>query len=431
MFASVTLPLLDLRAALGKEQNQLQEPIALAPQHDSAQRIGTVSESARRLGLRPGMGVGEAIDICPELRLITPDPNRSENIWQAFLSRIEMTGAQVESKRHGEAFFLADPIERLHGGLNGVLEAVAGRLGPNALIGAAPSRLAALAAAHGMSGKAAGPETGPESASHSGTGRSGTSRSGADRSETGRFTVVRPEDLQACLDPLPVRILDGRLDGPEQKVSRMLSSLLRLGIRRLGQLRELPRDAVADRFGELGIEALELATGIEPSIRPRTPQEQIAESLELPEVASGIHLQGALTILCDRLAARLNGLGMSVRSLTLEARLSGGGSWAKEAAPREPTARSDLLRMLLAPGLDQLPRPAEQLGLRVTETTTAAPKQIELSRRPGETRRLRLSEAAHQVRAAVGEAALMRVLDAEAGSHLPERRMLLTPYLNR
>ena len=29
-----------------------------------------------------------------------------------------------------------------------------------------------------------------------------------------------------------------------------------------------------------------------------------------------------------------------------------------------------------------------------------------------------------------GESGLMRVLDAEVGSHLPERRMLLTPYLS-
>jgi hypothetical protein len=398
MFVSVTLPLLDLRAALGNAQNRLQEPVALAPQHDSAQRIGEVSNPGRRLGVRPGMGVGEAIDICPELSLVTPDPNRSEDIWQAFLARIEATGARVESDRHGEAFFLAGPLERLHGGLDGILGTVASRLGPNVLIGAAPSRLAALAAAHGRAGDRA---------------------------------VVRPEDLQAVLDPLPVALLDGRLEGPPAKVRHMTASLARLGIHRLGQLREIPRDAVADRFGELGIEALETASGIEPPLRPHAPQEQVSESLELPEVASGIQLQSALTILCDRLCSRLSGLGMSVRSLTMEARLSGGGSWSRQAAPREPTGRSELLRMLLAPGLDQLPRPAEQLGLRVNEMTPSAPEQGELSRRPEETRRLRLSEAAHQVRAAVGEAALMRVLDAEAGSHLPERRMLLTPYLSR
>jgi hypothetical protein len=121
---------------------------------------------------------------------------------------------------------------------------------------------------------------------------------------------------------------------------------------------------------------------------------------------------------------------MSARTVALEARLSGGGSWTRETAPREPTGRADLLRMILAPGLEQLPRPAEHLGLRVTEMTDAAPKQTEISRRPEETRLLRLNEAALQVRAVVGESGLMRVLDAEAGSHLPERRMLLTPYLS-
>ena len=121
---------------------------------------------------------------------------------------------------------------------------------------------------------------------------------------------------------------------------------------------------------------------------------------------------------------------MSARAVAMEARLSGGGSWAMETAPREPTGRAELLRMILLPGLEQLPRPAEHLSLRVTGMTAAAPKQIEITRRPEETRLLRLNEAALQVRAVVGESGLMRVLEAEVGSHLPERRMLLTPYLS-
>ncbi len=348
------------------------------------------------------MGLGEAVDICPELSLITPDPTRSEAVWQSFLARIESIGAGVESERHGEAFFLSDGIERLHGGLDGVIRQTSGRLGPAVRIGAAPTRLAAFAAAH--------------------------------RSAEGtlnRARIVPPEQLQESLDSLPVTILNGRLGGTDAACRRMTSSLVRLGIKRLGGLREISRDAVADRFGELGIEALETALGVEPELRPRTPHEELTETLELPEAGSGIHLQSALTILCDRMAARLAGLGMSARSVAMEARLSGGGSWARETAPREPTGRADLLRMILSPGLEQLPRPAEHLGLRITGMTAAAPKQTELSRRPEETRLLRLNEAAHQVRAVVGESGLMRVLDAEIDSHLPERRMLLTPYLSR
>jgi protein ImuB len=397
MVICVILPLLPLRAALGEDQGRLREPVALAPQHDSAQVVGQVSPVAHQLGVRPGMGLGEAVDICPRLSLVTPDPTRAEAVWEGFLGRLESIGAEVESERNGEAFFLADGIERLHGGLDGVIRRASRRLGPAVRIAAAPTRLAAFAAAH-RSGEGA--------------------------------PVIPPERLQENLDALPVTILNGRLGGPEAACRRMTSSLVRLGIHRLGSLREISRDAIADRFGDLGIEALDAALGIETGILPRTPHEEMRESLELPEAGSGIHLQGALTILCDRIASRLAATGMSARTIAMEARLSGGGSWARETAPREPTGRAELLRMILQPGLEQLPRPAEHLGLRVTGMTAAAPKQAEMSRRPEETRLLRLNEAALQVRAVVGESGLMRVLDAEAGSHLPERRMLLTPYLS-
>lgn len=402
MVICVILPLLALRAALGGASNRLQEPIALAPQHDSTRTVGQVSPVAHRLGVRSGMGLGEAIDICPELSLVTPDPSRAETVWEEFLARIESIGAEVESERHGEAFFLADGVERLYGGLDGVIRAVAKRLGTAVRIGAAPTRLAAFAAAH---------------------------RSG--RRTDGEVAVIPPGKLQESLDALPVTILNGRLDGSEIACRRMTDSLVRLGIARLGELRDISRDAIADRFGDLGIEALETALGMEAGIHPRSRREELTESLELPEAGSGIHLQSALTMLCDRIAARLAGFGMSARTVEMEARLIGGGSWTKETAPREPTGRADLLRMILLPGLQQLPRPAEHLGVRITGMTAAVPKQTELSRRPEETRLLRLDEAARQVRAVVGESGLMRVLDAEIDSHLPERRMLLTPYLSR
>ncbi len=400
MFVCVLLPLLALRAALEKAQNRLLEPIALAPQHDGPQLTGEVSPAAHRLGVRPGMGVGEAVDICPELVLITPDPTRSSQIWEAVLTRIESTGASVESERDGEAFFEAAGIERLHGGLEGVIDAVREKLGPNFLVAAAPTRLAALA----LAGDQPVDET-PE-----------------------RQRILPPEDVASFLSRMPVAILLDRLPAPVTEVRRMLEAMRRLGLRTLGDLAALPVDAVADRFGPTGLAARDLALGIEGPIRPRVPFEEITEWLDLPDASSGIHLEGGLTILCDRLAGRLRSSGMSVRSLSVEARLLGGGSWSHQASPREPTASSPLLRMLLLPALEQLPRPADRLGLRVLETAPQAADQLEVISRPGETRRRRLGEAARQVRAAVGESALMRILETEPESRLPERRMLLTPY---
>lgn len=397
MVVSVILPLLALRAALGKAQNRLLEPIALAPQHDAVQVVGEVSEVAHGLGVRAGMGLGEAIDICPTLSLVTPDPSRTGSLWQAFLARLEAIGAEVESAKNGEAFFRADEIERLYGGLEGVLAATADRLGRSVHIGAAPTRLAAFAVAQ---------------------------QSG------GRPGIVQPGQLVEYLGSLPTAILIGRLSGPEARTRQMVASLLKLGIERLSGLTGLSGDAVADRFGHLGIEARNTALGAEADLRPRRPAEEICESLELPEVSSGSHLTGAVTILCDRLAGRITDLGLTARRVTMEASLAGGGSWTRDATPREPTDRAEMLRLILLPGLEHLPRPAEKLKLRVSELAPGLPEQIEITHEPEQTRARRLDEAAHQVRAAVGESGLMRVLDAELESHLPERRMLLTPYLS-
>ncbi|MBK5233026.1 MAG: hypothetical protein JJE13_08615 [Thermoleophilia bacterium] len=397
MVISVILPLLALRAALGKAQNRLLEPIALAPQHDAVQVVGEVSEVAHGLGVRAGMGLGEAIDICPTLSLVSPDPSRTGSLWQAFLARLEAIGAEVESAKNGEAFFRADEIERLYGGLDGVLAVTADRLGRSVRIGAAPTRLAAFAV--------------------------------AGQSED-RPGVVEPRQLVEYLASLPTTILIGRLSGPETKTRQMVASLLKLGIDHLRGLTELSGDAVADRFGHLGIEARNTALGAESDLRPRRPVEEICESLDLPEVSSGSHLHGAVTILCDRLASRITDLGLSARRVTMEASLAGGGSWTRDATPREPTNRAEMLRLILLPGLEYLPRPAEKLKLRVTELAPGPPEQIEITHEPEKTRAKRLDEAAHQVRTAVGESGLMRVLDAELESHLPERRMLLTPYLS-
>ncbi|MDQ2622112.1 MAG: hypothetical protein M3Y45_03630, partial [Actinomycetota bacterium] len=242
--------------------------------------------------------------------------------------------------------------------------------------------------------------------------------------------VVLPAELRTFLGALPVTVLIGRLSGTETKTRQMVSSLIKLGINQLEELTALSADAVADRFGHLGTEARNMALGAEADIRPRAPQEELVESLDLPEVASGIHLQGAMTILCDRLASRISDLGLTARRLSMEAKLAGGGSWTRDATPRQPTARAEMLRLILLPGLEHLPRPAEKLKLRVTELGPGNPEQIEITHEPDHTRSQRLDEAAHQVRAAVGESGLMRVLDAELDSHLPERRMLLTPYLS-
>lgn len=420
MIACVLLPFLSLRAALGRPPGRLSEPVAVAPEEGGPSRIGEVSPAARAFGVRPGMQLGEAVDICPVLALVPPDPVRAEAIHDRLLVRLESVGAAVESERPGEAFFRTEAIERMHGGLPGVLAACRRATGPEPVLTAAPTRLAALALAL---------ESDPAGKSGGNRPKSGGNRPGLD-DRPGEPPVLPPGQLHPFLAGLPVTILSGRLGfkpAPEREFFRATG---RLGLNRLGDLTALSADQVADRFGPAGSLARKIALGEEGRIRPRRFRQAVTETVELPEDATGNHLPAGLAILCDRVASRLAAAGTVARSLSFEADLVEGGSWSREFTPRRPTASSPLLKTLLAPVPEQLPRPAGRLRLRVTATAPSAPEQMETAPRPEETRRIRLDEAARQVRAAVGEAGLMRVLEAESGSRLPERRVFLTPYLS-
>jgi protein ImuB len=185
---------------------------------------------------------------------------------------------------------------------------------------------------------------------------------------------------------------------------------------------------VADRFGELGLLARGMARGEDEPLRPRGCHEALAEVVELPEAAAGSQLDRALSLLVDRLLADPARRGRTVRALRLGARLAGGGGWRREVALRRPSASPELLRIALAPKLLQLPGPASALVLEATELGQEASDQLELARRESERRRERLAEAVRQVRAAAGPAALLRVLDVDPSSRVPERKALLTPF---
>jgi protein ImuB len=241
--------------------------------------------------------------------------------------------------------------------------------------------------------------------------------------------VIREREVRTFLSPLPASLLGTRLDPEGPRGHELVAALERLGVKTLGMLAELPEDAVADRFGALGSKARRLARGEDEPLRPRERHEAPFEVVELPETAAGPQLERALALLVDRLLADPVRRGRTVRALRLGARLAGGGGWRSEVALRRPSASPELLRVALAPRLVELPGPASALVLEATELGPEASDQMELGSRESERRRERLAEAVRQVRAATGAGALLRVLDVDSSSRVPERRAMLTPYI--
>ena len=102
-------------------------------------------------------------------------------------------------------------------------------------------------------------------------------------------------------------------------------------MRTLGELATLPAAALADRFGAAGLLAHDLASGGDGALRPRPAAEFLRESLELPEAGSGIQLERALGLLIDRLLARRERRGRTLRAVVLSSVLvEQGGTWREQ-----------------------------------------------------------------------------------------------------
>lgn len=395
--ACAIAPRFRLLTALDGRREMLSRPAALAPEPGAAQLIGEATGVAERLGVRAGMRLGEALSRCPELVLIPPDVERSERAWEQVLQRLEGIGAEVESERSGEAFFEAGGLGGLWGGTEGVLARAGAEAGMPLRLGAALGRFSSYAAAI-------------------------TSRERR-RGEVPPL-VVPGSRTRGFLSPLPVSLLSGRL-GPD--ADDLPNELERLGIGTLGVLADLPRDAVADRFGELGLRALRLACGRDEPLRPRRPFQALAVELELPDAASGQQLERAIELLLARLLAHPERKGRTVRALRLSARLSSGGGWRKQLPLRSATVERERLLLALLPILALLPGPADVLRLETVALGPPAGEQLSLAS-PDQQRRRRIGEAVRQARAAGGSEAVLRVLEVDPASRIPERREVLMPF---
>jgi protein ImuB len=231
-------------------------------------------------------------------------------------------------------------------------------------------------------------------------------------------------EARAFLAPMPVALLRAR-----PALAELPEALQRLGISTLGELAELSAPALADRFGAAGLLAHELATGGDGELNPRPASELVRESLELPEAASGIQLERGLGLLIDRLLARRERRGRTLRAVVLAAVLvEGGGTWREQVVFREALADPVRMRLALAPRLTSIPAPAEQLRLAVERFGPPASDQRGLLDDPAAARAARLREAIRQTRAAAGPDAALRVLEVDPDSRFPERRAMLAPF---
>ncbi|MDX6370730.1 MAG: protein ImuB [Gaiellaceae bacterium] len=391
MIACLLIPGFELRAALRKQPGLALRPAALSPVPGREPVLGPVTAEAERLGIRPGMRLGEGLATCPELVLVEQDPAAAEQAWEDILRALEDTGFAVDPAGVGCVYFETRGVERLYGGLEPALRRALTAVGtawdPRA--GAAQRRFAALAAAN--------------------------------VARPGQILVVSDERLSDFLAPLPLELV------PMEP--RRRAELHELGVKRVGQLAGLPGSAVAERLGPDGRRAWSLARGGRSTrVHGRRPPAEIVEALEFPEaIGNELTLRRAFGALVETLMARPERAGRFVRKLALSARLVGGGSWRRSATLRDPTTELDRIKAALGPKLADLPAPVVELRLELVELTEHDGEQLELLPAAGGELDVRLREGLRQVRASTGSGSVNQVVEVAPWSRIPEARALFVP----
>ena len=386
------IPRFPLLIALRRARRSADRPVALGPQAGAAQVVGLCTAAAEAQGVRPGLRVGEALARCPDLELVVPDPDATAEADERVLCALEDMGAAVEPVEPGVACFAAGGLGRLHGGPEGVLRRARAALpvGADGRLGAAPSRFAALQAA-----------------------REAPSR---------RPLMLGADEVAAFL--APSRPSGSRSSArPSRASPRWAWSRWARWPRSPGR-----RSSTASAVPACGPGSWPGAapTGRCAHAGRRSPCEA---AFRFPEpVAALPALEAAARLLLGELAGRARGRGRAVRALTLRARLADGGSWTRALTLREATADAARLATAALPRLGEVAAPVEALVVRVDASGHLGGRQLTVIETAADERGRRAREAVRQVRAAQGPEAVLRLVELEPWSRLPERRWALAPY---
>lgn len=336
-------------------------PLAVVQDQNNMQVITSLSPAAEAEGLRPGQPMRDAMAMCPTLitRLANPQAEA------AFLASLRRWAGKYSPWVSDEppASLAVDltGCAHLFGGEDPLLaeiEADCAALGLSVHAGIADTIGAAWALARYAGQPAQMARTGDAVDQEARATRArATKRRNWERGGPApqlappgsRATrIALPGHTRTVLSPLPVAAL--RLE-PD-----VVTSLTRLGLRRVGDLIGTPRAALARRFGRDVVRRLDQAMGVEPEpVSPARPPLHFAVRLTLPEpIGLEDDLLAGIDRLLPRLGEQLRQKQRGARRLRLQAfRTDQTMQWIEIGLAR-PSADPERIRPLLAMKLGEI-----------------------------------------------------------------------------
>jgi DNA polymerase-4 len=343
--------------------------------------VAAASYEVRRFGVRSAMPMREALRRCPQAVVVSPRFKRYREVSSQVFGVFREFTDLVEGLSLDEAFLDVTGSTGLFGSgedmAREIKKRILERTGLTASVGVSHNKLLA--------------------------------KLGSGMNKPDGLTVIRPADVRATLDPMPV----GRLFGIGPKTAERLEEQ---GIFTLGQLRGAPESVLWPLLRRETRKYQDRAAGIdERPVISDAPEKQISseETFDV-DIRDHKEMQERLAQLADRTTARLRERQYKAGMVSIKVRRRDFETFTRQRSFNPPTQESRLIAQVAADLLDhwlaEQPRAAVRL-LGVGVSDFEPEQQLDLFSAPEIREARALDDALDRIHGRFGDVAIHRGTD--------------------
>ncbi len=363
-----------------RERPQLAaKPVVVGGRAEGRGVVAAANYIARGFGVHSAMPTATALRLCPRLVVLPPRHDFYAKVSRQIHEIFNRYTPQIEPLALDEAFLDVTASERLFGPAEQIgreiKQVIFDELSLVASVGVAPNKFLAKLA--------------------------------SDVDKPDGFVVVREEDVDTFLAPLPVT----RIWGVGKVAAKGFE---RLGIRTIGQLSHYPANLIRQHFGNNGEQFLRLAQGIDerPVVSESEAKSISNETTFAIDITEPRVMRDCLHALTEQVAWRLRAHELKGRTVLIKVRFSDFTTLTRACSLDDVTdITAEIWRTVENLFEQRLPRPLPSvrlLGVGVSNFTEPLAQQGELFSQPDNERQRRIDSVLDEMQSRFGRGKVRR-----------------------